>query len=135
MNVSNSDFDGFYFQPTGNDGVEFNYFLFNEEKDRGPKVDNSSMGDMYHIILWKSDEIGLPEIQDNYEAILIDPVFYARQVTESNSPSYGVILRKTTESFKFVESYLEKFENSVKTAIEKIEELKKSKQKKGWFKK
>ena len=135
MTVSATEFDGFYFQPIGDDEVEFNYFLFNEEKDRGSKVDYSSMGDMYHIILWKPDEMGLPEIEDNYEAVLVDPAFYARQVTESNIPSYGVIIRKTTESFRFVDTYLEKFENSVKIAVDAIEKMSKSKQKKGWFRK
>jgi hypothetical protein len=133
MNVSNSDFDGFYFSPKGEDEVEFNFFKFNEESDRGEKVNNSDLGDMYHIILWEPDEIGLPVIKDDFEAILVDPKFYAKNITEGSSPSYGIIVRKTTESFKFIESYHEKFKKSVEVAVEKINALS-SKKKKGWFK-
>lgn len=125
MNITN-EYDGFYFQPTKDEeGVEFNYFKFNEDKDRGYKVEITEMGDKYHIILWKSAEDGLPFIDDNYEAILIEPVVYAQHLVSGTIPMYGVIVRKTTESFKFVESYLEKFEDSVKKAIEKINNLKK----------
>jgi hypothetical protein len=121
-----NEYDGFYFQPTKDEeGVEFNYFKFNEDKDRGDKVEISEMGDKYHIILWKSSENGLPFIDDNYEAILIEPVVYAQHLVSGAIPMYGVIVRKTTESFKFVESYLEKFEDSVKKAIEKLNNLKK----------
>jgi hypothetical protein len=133
MSVSISEFDGFYFNPKGDEEIEFNYFKFNEEKDRGNKVGNNDMGDMYHIVLWSPDEIGLPEIRDNYEAILIDPIFYAESLTKSNNPSYGVIIRKTTESFKFVDSYLVKLEVSVEKAIETMQELA-TKKKKRWYK-
>lgn len=135
MKVSVNEFDGFYFQPRGEDEIEFNYFKFNQDVDRGQKVDNNSMGDMYHIILWTPDDIGIPEIKDNYEAILIDPVFYAESLTKSNSPSYGVIVRKTTESFKFVETYLVKFEKSVENALTTIEEMAKKQKGKGWIRK
>jgi hypothetical protein len=90
---------------------------------------------MYHIILWSFGVEDVPEIKDNYEAILVDPVFYAKQTTECNSPSYGVILKKTSESYRFVETYVEKFEDSVKKALSTIDELNKTKQKKGWFSK
>ena len=135
MTVTKIEFDGFYFSPKGEEEVEFNYFKFNEDSDRGNKVGNNEMGDMYHIILWESNDDGLPEIVDDYEAILIDPVFYAESLTKSVKPSYGIIVRKTTESFKFIESYYQKFEKSVEVALEKIKELSSKNKRKGWFKK
>lgn len=125
MSASN-DFDGFYFQPTtDDDGVEFNYFKFNEDKDRGEKIEVSGIGDKYHIILWKSSENGLPYIDDNFEAILSEPAVYAQHLTSGTVPMYGVIVRKTTESFKFVDTYLARFEESINNAIEKLNNLKK----------
>lgn len=83
------------------------------------------MGDNFHIVIWKYDDIHLPRIEDNYEAILIDPITYAKQLIDSSVPMYGVIVRKTTESFKFVESYIDRFDESVKKAIDTINKLKK----------
>lgn len=136
MKVSINEYDGFYFNPNPkNDGeVEFSFFRYNEEADRGEKLEASELGDMYHIILWESDDTGLPKIVDDYEAILIDPTFYAQCLTEGARPSYGIIIRKTTQSFKFVQSYYEKFERSVEVAMQTLKKLS-DKKRKGWFKK
>lgn len=130
MKVATNDYDGFYFNPKGEIEVEFSFFKFNTDDDRGEKVEGSSLGDMYHIILWESDETGIPQIIDDYEAILIDPTFYAKNLTEGTSPTYGIIVRKTTKSNKFIESYYEKFQMSVEKALETIKKL--SEKKKRW---
>ncbi len=123
--TTDNDYDGFYFQPVSTEDVEISYFKYNEDKDRGIKVGGSKMGDNFHIVIWKYDDIHLPRIEDNYEAILIDPITYAKQLIDSSVPMYGVIVRKTTESFKFVESYIDRFDESVKKAIDTINKLKK----------
>lgn len=130
MSVSNNEFDGFYFNPKGEDEVEFSFFKFNTDDDRGEKVEGSELGDMYHIILWESDQTGIPQITDDYEAILIDPTFYAKSLTEGTLPTYGIIVRKTTKSDKFIETYYEKFKKSVELALETIKKL--SEKKKRW---
>jgi hypothetical protein len=120
-----NDYDGFYFQPVSNDDVEISYFKYNEDKDRGEKVNGSEMGDIFQIVIWKYSDNSLPAIDDNYEAVLVDPVTYAKQLIDSSVPMYGVIVRKTSESFKFVESYINRFDQSVKKAIETLNKLKK----------
>ncbi len=124
MTIAN-DYDGFYFQPVSNDDVEISYFKYNEDKDRGEKVNGSEMGDIFQIVIWKYSDNSLPAIDDNYEAVLVDPVTYAKQLIDSSVPMYGVIVRKTSESFKFVESYINRFDQSVKKAIETLNKLKK----------
>lgn len=132
LKVDVSSFDGFYFHPVSEEDVGFDFFQFNTHEDRGEKVVENDMGDMYHIVLWSNNEDGIPEINDQYEAILIDPVFYASRLVESHKPSYGVIVKKTTKSFKFIDTYMIRFEESVKKAIETI--MNSEKPKKRWFK-
>jgi hypothetical protein len=120
-----AEYDGFYFQPVANDDVEISYFKFNEDKDRGDKIEGSSLGDLYHIVIWKYSDSSVPFIDDRYEAILIDPITYVNNLLNSTEPMYGVILRKTTESFRFIDSYIVRFEESVDKAVKALTKLKK----------
>lgn len=119
-------YDGFYFNPTKeDDGVEFSYFKFNEDKDRGEKIEGSEIGDKYHIIILKPSESGVPYIDDNFEAILVEPTTYIEHLTNCNVEFFGVIVRKTTKSFKFVEYYLTNVIDAINNAIEKFNHMEK----------
>jgi len=45
------DFDGFYILPhREDDGLRLSYFDFNDDFEKGKKIDHTSIGDMYHVV-------------------------------------------------------------------------------------
>lgn len=102
-------YDGFYFLPhedeDGREGLKFQIFELKEE-DRGVPVNGSEMGHAYHMIFFKEGEDGFPELDDNFEAILVDPLTYAENLIGTNV--YGCILRRTDKSPKWVDDYLKR---------------------------
>lgn len=101
-------FDGFYFLPGDNEGeMKFAYFNLNDETHKGQPVDNTTIGDMFHIAFFKQGDDGLPTFDESFEAIFADPTTY---ITHNfvGGDLYGCILRKTENSYKWWNSYLEK---------------------------
>jgi hypothetical protein len=73
-------------------------------KKPGKKLDGSTLGDAYHIVLFKVQESKLVDL-DNFDAILIDPFTYISQLIPQNW--YGFVAKKTTTSKKFLKSILD----------------------------
>jgi hypothetical protein len=101
------DFDGFYILPhKQDDGLRLSYFDFNDDFEKGKKIDHTSLGDMYHVVFLKQGEDGNPEFDDHFEAIFADPEVYVKGLLGANV--YGCMVRKTENSWKWVEEYLKK---------------------------
>lgn len=100
-----TDFDGFYLTPGEDEGsLSLSYFDFKDDFDKGKKVGGTDVGDMYHVIFFKRSEDNLPELDDHFEAIFGDPETYIRGLIGANI--YGCFVRKTENSFKWVDDYL-----------------------------
>ena len=101
------DFDGFYILPhKEDDGLRLSFFDFNDDFEKGKRVDGTSLGDMYHVVFLKQGEDGNPEFDDHFEAIFADPEVYVKGLLGANV--YGCMVRKTENSYKWVEEYLKK---------------------------
>ena len=103
--INQQEYDGFYFLPLKEDeeGLKLSFFEINPEH-RGTPIDGNSVGDMFHIVMFKPDDDGLPVLDDNFEAILADPAVYIENL--KGMDLYGCVLRKTDKSDKFIEDYL-----------------------------
>lgn len=72
---------------------------------RKSKQEKTSIGNVYHIVLYKADEYFQIHSEDSFTAILTDPHVYADWII--NCGFYGLICKKTKTSSKFVkELYL-----------------------------
>lgn len=111
MNNEEEDYDGFWFLPHEDDGLQLSFFTFAEEFAGGTPVDSSDNGDTYHLAFFKEDEEGMPLFDDAFEAILGDPQNYIRNL--NGSGLYGCVVRKTTKSGKWFEDYLASVVGSV----------------------
>jgi len=98
--LQNADFDIFHFLP----GEKKNQVFIqgSKFKEIGEKVDGSSLGDCYHILLFRIGENENGEIckLEKNEAILISPLEYMSMLIPQEF--YGIICKKTTSSDKFV---------------------------------
>lgn len=123
-----NDYDGFYFLPVEDEtkeGLSFHFFKFKDEYCGGEPIEKSSVGDKFHIAMFKRGEDGTPELDDAFEAIFADPVVYVQGL--QGAEIYGCICRKTTKSEKWFEKYLtrttktvtiKKMINSLKSVLE-----------------
>jgi hypothetical protein len=101
-------FDGFYFLPPDNDNEEgfiFHFFNLGKELSGGKPIDNSELGDMFHVAFFTRNVEGKPEFDDSFEAIFIDPLTYVSK-TLMGSEIYGCFCRKTDKSEKWFQDYL-----------------------------
>lgn len=86
------DLDGFYFILD-----EDNKILFETFKYTNPgEVFGTELGDIHHIILYREDEYDKPDKTERFEALLVDPVTYAKEMLKAGY--YGMISKKTTTS-------------------------------------
>ena len=109
------EYDGFYFVPFANDnglGTDFYYWQYNNDFERGDKVESGSpLGDLWHIILLKQDMTDLKkplELDECFEAVLLEPTVYIGHITKGPTIFGGCVIRKTEHSGDFVEKYLTK---------------------------
>jgi len=102
-----NEYDGFYFLP-GEDEHELSlaYFKVKEDEPFGNPVENSAIGDKYHVAFFKRGDDGHPEFEDDFEAIFADPSVYIRNLIGMHI--YGCIIRKTECSQEWWQEYLEK---------------------------
>lgn len=120
------EYDGFYFLPhyDGDDeGLRFDFFRFMDEYANGVKKDHSEMGDMYHIVFIKQNDEGDPVLDENFDAIFVDPVEYVNNLLGADL--FGCVIRKTDKSEEWLEKYLTRIKESdtlrnIKTQIESI---------------
>jgi hypothetical protein len=120
------EYDGFYFLPhyDGDDeGLRFDFFRFMDEYANGVKKDHCEMGDMYHIVFITHDGEGNPILDENFDAIFVDPVEYVNNLLGADL--FGCVVRKTDKSEEWLEKYLTRIKESdtlrnIKTQIESI---------------
>ena len=96
-------YDGVYFLPHTdgeNEGLKYQFFELKDEA-----IDGSSMGNKYHLVFFKEGEDGLPVLEDQFEAILVDPATYLRGLLGAGV--YGCILKKTAKSQDWIDKYLD----------------------------
>jgi hypothetical protein len=101
-------FDGFYFLPPDSENEEgfiFHFFNLKNEYTDGKPIDNSKLGDMFHVAFFKRNDFGKPEFDDSFEAIFIDPITYVSK-TLMGSEIYGCFCRKTDKSVEWFQDYL-----------------------------
>ena len=100
-------YDGVYFLPHvdgENEGLKYQFFELNEEDIDAP-IDGSSLGNKYHLIFFKEGEDGLPVLDDQFEAVLVDPATYLHGLLGAGV--YGCILKKTAKSQDWIDNYLD----------------------------
>ena len=122
------DFDGFYFVPDSDDfdnNYKMIFFNMKEELSNSKPVESSEMGLKYHLCFFKTDENGAPAFEDAFEAILVDPLTYIKNMTGSGIA--GCVLKKTEKSDEWWTDYLDyitggDFKRKVKEAFGSIAE-------------
>ena len=115
-------YDGFFFTPgSEDDELELSFFDYKDEKlKNAEKVENTAVGDKYHIAFFKPDEEGFVQFDESFEAIFADPVIYVQNLSGTNL--FGCILRKTTHSYKWFDNYLKKAKENVTIHNMKLKE-------------
>jgi hypothetical protein len=102
--LRNEQFDAFFFLPgEKEDTVHLESATY---KEAGEKVGGSSLGDGYHIILFREDEEGELVDVEQFNAVLIDPVTYITRMIDIEW--YGILARMTTTSESFIKSTFDK---------------------------
>jgi hypothetical protein len=98
--LTEEDYDAYFFLPHESlrDAITIQGNVFN---DPGTKIDGSSSGDCYHILLFKQDEEGNPIHLDLFDGILTAPLEYMDRLIPDDW--FGIICRKTTTSNKFIQ--------------------------------
>jgi len=106
-----------YLEPLKKQKIDFFTFLAGEDEGQvnimgseyanpGEKVGGNSLGDLYHIVLFRDSKIDRDEYDefDSFEAILACPLEYASGLIPGGF--YGIIARKTTTSHKLMNKLL-----------------------------
>lgn len=107
-------YDLVYFLPHENEeGAEGIKFQFCElpPDELGTPIEQGIMGDKWHLIFFNEDDEGLPRLEDNFEAILVDPATYLQGLLGAGV--YGCVIRKTDKSQKWVDDYLDRILKTV----------------------
>jgi hypothetical protein len=104
QDLKNDPFDAFFFLPgEEKDTVHLEGAAY---KNPGVKVGGSSMGNGYHIILFREDEEGELVDVEQFNAVLIDPITYITRMIDIEW--YGILARMTTTSEAFIKSTFDK---------------------------
>ena len=110
--MSNEEtFDGFWFLPCDEEGLNLSFFTFKDEFGGGTPIGGNQLGDNYHLAFFKENEEGMPEFDDAFEAILGDPESYIKNLVGAGL--YGCVVRKTTKTGKWFNDYLTSVKDSV----------------------
>jgi hypothetical protein len=110
--MSNEEtFDGFWFLPCEEEGLNLSFFTFKDEYGGGTPIGGNQIGDNYHLAFFRENEEGMPEFDDAFEAILGDPETYIKNLVGAGL--YGCVVRKTTKTGKWFEDYLKSVVGSV----------------------
>ena len=104
-------FDGFWFLPCDEEGLNLSFFTFKDEYGGGTPIGGNQIGDNYHLAFFKENEEGMPEFDDAFEAILGDPESYIKNLVGAGL--YGCVVRKTTKTGKWFDDYLTSVKDSV----------------------
>jgi len=101
-------YDGFTIVPDDEDFDNSKIIFFNldDESKEGTPIDNSPMGDMYHVVLFKAQtETEDFKFDETFEAIFVDPLVYAKRLLPN---FYSMFIRKTDKSGPWFEDYMKK---------------------------
>lgn len=106
-NLLDNNCDSYSFLP-GEDDDKI-HIQSSEYRNKGTKLGGSSVGDCYHIILFREneDDGGIKDL-DKFEGILGAPVEYMASMIKDDW--YGIICRKTTTSQEYVEDIFAKLQ-------------------------
>ena len=106
-------YDGVYFLP-GDDESELviSYFDFKGDMEGGVPVEGSKIGDVWQVAFFKKDEEGNPVFDDHFEAILVDPATWIKNL--AGSGVYGCAVKKTDKSSDWFDDYLRRTVGYVK---------------------
>lgn len=112
---SQNSFDGFYFTAASNEFVEgqpliLEFFVFNDELKDVP-IDHNG----YSLAFFKITPNGIV-LNDVFDAILLDPMVYIKNLIGSNL--FGCVVRKTDKTGAWIQTYLD-------SVHKKIDEIKK----------
>lgn len=108
-----SEYDGIYFLPGDEDGeLILSFFDFKEDMAGGKPIDGTQMGNWYHIAFFKKDEEGNPVFDDTFEAILVDPATWIKNL--AGAGVYGCAVKKTDKSCEWFDNYLRRTVGHVK---------------------
>lgn len=110
--MKSSEYDGFYFLPNDDyqESLRFSFFTL-KDSIKGTPVGGNEIGDMYHIVMFKTDDDGFPVFDETFDAILGDPQKYVENLL--GTEIYGCVLRKTDKSNEWLEDYLTRVMGSV----------------------
>lgn len=108
--LDKENYDAYFFLPTEENGEEGIHLQGSEYKDPGDQLGANSIGNCYHIILFRQGDEGQTTDLDKFDAILGAPLEYISEMMVNDW--FGIICRKTTTSSKFVE---EAFDNLKET--------------------
>jgi len=119
-----TNFDGIYFSPHA-EGIEYKYFNFTDSGVQGELPESSNLGKIYNIVLWRCNfENGVDvEVDEPFEAVLVDPSTYIKNLTNNENPYYGCVVVKKSITPEFINLYLISIEESVKVTKKSIETL------------
>jgi hypothetical protein len=111
---NSKDCDGIYFTPGDEENeLMISYWNFKDENMNTAKpVNNTDIGNMYHVAFFKRDEKGKPIFDDSFEAIFADPTIYVSNLAGANV--YGCMVKKTEKSSEWFDDYLQKTMGHVK---------------------
>ncbi len=102
--LKDDPFDAFFFLPgEKEDTVHLESVTY---KNPGEKVGGSSLGDEYHIILFRESEEGELVDIEQFSAVLIDPATYISRMLSIDW--FGILAKMTTTSDKFIQSTFDK---------------------------
>ena len=115
-------YDGLCFVPEDDDSAKIVYFSLKEGNNHGKPIENSCIGDMFHVVLFKHNkEDGEMVYDDTFEAIFSDPEQYGKNLLPN---FYAFFVRKTEKSVKWFEEYMrDLMERTVLYQMRKIKDM------------
>ena len=117
------NYDGFYFIQSEDYGdMKIAFFKFKDAEYIGEPIEGTSIGDKYHIAFFKEDDEGMPKFDESFEAIFADPKVYIKNFAGSNL--HGCVLRKTNNSGKWWDDYLNKAKEACRIQSIEVDEVK-----------
>jgi hypothetical protein len=109
-----SEYDGIYFVPGDEEkDLLISYWNFKDESmSNAQPIDNTKIGNMYHVAFFRRDENGEPAFDGAFEAIFADPAIYVSNLVGANV--YGCMVKKTEKSSDWFDDYLRRTMGHVK---------------------
>lgn len=114
LQLKTENYDGINFYINDDGDTEIDVFCYKEPSE---KVEGSSMGDMYDIIIFQEDP---PKMPERFKAILISPTHYVSRMIEDGF--LGVVARATKTSDAFMDNTFDHMNKTVAEYIKLYEE-------------